>query len=155
MTATRKRQLLVELYTTILGRNLYSQSSGKRVCCYTPYTDGKYYSDCSSSIQRTYKQADIGLNSIGSNTPAQYNNKAGKVVDCAIKAGIPTDISALRVGDCLYFAGNDPNRSYADYVGHVEMIYAIEGNKVTLCGHGSNHPKLSEMVAYCKKRQST
>ena len=155
MTAKEKRAAVVAAYKIILGRNLYSQDATKRECCYSKYTDGKYYSDCSSSIRLAYKRAAIGLNNIGGNTVGMYQNKAAKTVACAIKSGVPTDISALRVGDLLLFAGNDKGRAYADFVGHVEFIYAISGNKVTLAGHGSGNPKTKEMVAYCKTRQNT
>lgn len=155
MTAKEKRAAVVAAYKIILGRNIYSQHATKRECCFVKHTDGKYYSDCSSSIRLAYKKANIGLNNIGGNTVGMYQNKAGKVVDCGIKSGIPTDIGKLRIGDILLFAGNDTSRAYADYVGHVEMVYAISGSKVTLCGHGSGNPKTHEMVAYCKSRQAT
>lgn len=155
MTAIEKRQAVVAQYKIILGRNLYSQDAAKRECCFTPYKDGKYYSDCSSSIRLAYKRAGIGLNNIGGNTVGMYQNKNGVIIDCAIKSGVPTDVGMLRVGDILLFAGNDSARAYADYVGHVEMVYAISGTKVTLCGHGSGNPKTHEMTAYCKSRQNT
>lgn len=33
--------------------------------------------------------------------------------------------------------------------------YSIDGDTVTLCGHGSGNPKTHKMVSYCKSRQST
>ena len=155
MTATQQRQRVADQFKLILGRNLYSQDVNKRECCFTPYKDGKYYSDCSSAIRLSYKRADIGLNNIGGNTVSMYQNAALKPVACSISKGIPTNIPALRVGDMLLFAGNDKTRSYADFVGHVEMIYKISGSTVTLCGHGSGNPSTKEMVAYCKSRQNT
>ena len=155
MTAKEKRLAVRNAYREILGRNIYSQNAVKRECCFKPYSNGKYYSDCSSSIRLAYKKAGIGLNNIGSNTVGIIGNKKATTVKCAIKKGVPTDISALRVGDCLMFAGNDESRKYAEYVGHVEMVYSIDGDTVTLCGHGSGNPKTHKMVSYCKTRQST
>lgn len=155
LKATEKRQRVVEQYAKILNRNFYSQDAKKRECCFTPYKDGKYYSDCSSSVRLAYKAAGIGLQNIGLNTVSQYGNKAGLTVSCAIKNGVPLDIAKLRIGDLLYFAGTDTSRAYADYVGHVEMIYAMKGSKVTLCGHGSGKPATRDMASYCKSRQSS
>ena len=155
MTANQKRAAVVDAYSIILGRNLYSQDAVKRECCFTKYKDGKYYSDCSSSIRLAYKRANIGVSNVGGNTVGMYQNKALRTVSCAIKSGVPTDASKLRVGDMLLFAGNDNSRAYADFVGHVEMIYKIVGNTVTLCGHGSGNPRTIEMVKYCKSRQAT
>lgn len=155
MNASEKRAAVVAAYKIILGRNLYSQDAAKRECCFTPYKDGKHYSDCSSSIRLAHKRAGIGLDNIGSNTVGMYLHKAGVKVECGVKNGIPTDVSKLRVGDILLYAGNDPGRAYADFVGHVEMVYSISGNVVTLCGHGDGTPSTKEMVSYCKKRQAT
>lgn len=51
----KQRQQMHDLYKTILGRNFYSQSL--RLYCYTKY-NGKYYSDCSSSICKTAEKVD-------------------------------------------------------------------------------------------------
>ena len=153
MTANEKRKAVVNVYKQCLGRNIYSQDGNKRECAFTPYKDGKYYSDCSSSVRLAYKRANVGLNNIGGNTVSMYGN--GRKVECNIVNGIPTNVSALRVGDILLFAGNDTSRKSYEYVGHVEMVYAINGDKVTLCGHGSGNPSTKDMVTYCTKRQKT
>ena len=153
-TATQKRQKVIDSYNIILGRNIYSQDGTLRECVFDKYKDGKHYSDCSSSIRRAYRRADIGLPNIGGNTVGMYQNKALVTVKCAIKNGIPTDISALRQGDMLLYAGTDKNRAYADFVGHIEMIHTIKNNVVTLCGHGSGNPSKKNMVDYCKSRQN-
>lgn len=154
MTASEKRTKVISWYKLILGRNYYSQDADKRECVFTPYKDGKYYSDCSSSIRRAYRAADIGLNNIGGNTVGMYQSKLGTEVNCRITDGVPMDISALRVGDILLFAGTDSSRKYAEYVGHVEMVYSIDGDEVTLCGHGSGRPSLKDMHTYCRSRQN-
>lgn len=152
MTANEKRQRVVDKYSEIQGRNIYSQRSAQRECAFHPYKDGKYYSDCSSSVRLSYKEADIGIDNIGSNTVAQYGNKKGQIVDVKISNGLPTDISKLRIGDCFYFAGTDSGRKYAGYVGHVEMVAKINGSSVTLYGHGSGNPSAKDMKSYCTNR---
>lgn len=151
MTADQKRNKVASSYSKIIGRNIYSQDLNKRECVFTKYTDGKYYSDCSSSIRLSYKDAKI-LSNIGGNTVAQFQSSLGKKVDITIKNGIPTNISKLRVGDCFYFAGTDSSRAYADFCGHVEMVYSVTDNKVILCGHGSDNPSYKDMNMYCKAR---
>ena len=55
MTASEKRAAVVKKYEVLLGRNNYSQP--KRDYCYKKYSNGKYYSDCSSSVSYAYKEA--------------------------------------------------------------------------------------------------
>ena len=155
MTPEQKRQKVADIYKTCIGRNTYSQDISKRECAFTPYKDGKYYSDCSSSIRLAYKKAKVGFDNIGGNTVGMYSSNKGVKIDCVIKNGIPTDVNSLRVGDILLFAGSDKSRKSSEYVGHVEMIYSIHDNKVTLCGHGSGNPSFKDMVDYCKKCQNS
>lgn len=154
MTAAEKRARVASFAPITKGRNRYSQQSAKRECVFAPYVDGKYYSDCSSFVRWLYRMADIGLKNIGGNTVGILRNKAAQAVECKVENGVPTDVSALRVGDLLLFAGSDGARAYAEFVGHVEMVYKISGNTVTLVGHGSGRPSAKEMVAYCKRRQA-
>lgn len=151
MTAEEKRLKVRDVYKTILGRNKYSQA--KRDYCFTKYKDGNYYSDCSSSISYSYKVANCSFGIL--NTVGMYESPKFSKVSVKIQNGIPVEVAKLRIGDMLLFAGNDSSRASAEYVGHVEMIYDIQGDKVTLCGHGSGNPSLKDMVTYCKKRQST
>lgn len=152
MTSNEKRQAIINQYKKILGRNIYSQDLTKRECVFKSYSDGKYYSDCSSSIRNAYKEASIGINNIGGNTVGIYTSKDGKEVDVEIKNGVPTNISKLRVGDCFLFAGSDESRAAYNYCGHIEMIYSISSSTVTLCGHGSGNPSTKDMNTYCKNR---
>lgn len=153
-TATEKRLAVRDKYKTILGRNNYSQD--KRKYCYTKYSDGKYYSDCSSSISLTYKEVGLPFpsNSCPS-TAGMYQAEALEKVNVTIKNGIIQNPSALRIGDMLLFAGTDSSRAYVDYVGHVEMVGEISGTVVYLYGHGSGNPRKTEMNAYCKSRYSS
>lgn len=153
MTATEKRAKVVAQAKPAIGRNRYSQNAAKRECVFTKYKDGFYYSDCSSFLRWLFRLAMIIAN-IGGNTVGIILNKMGIEIDCKIKNGVPTDIDALRVGDLLLFAGTDSSRAYARFVGHVEMVYSINGNTVKLIGHGSGTPRITDMRTYCKSRHA-
>ena len=148
-TANARRLRVRDKYRTILGRNYYSQP--RRNYCYKQYRDGKYYSDCSSSVSWTYSVVGESfgiLNTVGMWT-------SSKLVDVPVKIvkGIIQNPDVLCIGDMLLFAGNDAGRKTYGYVGHVEMVGEISsGGKVTLYGHGSGRPKKHEMNAYCRSR---
>lgn len=148
MTATEKRAAVVKKYGEILGRNKYSNP--RRDYCYKKYKDGKYYSDCSSSISYAYKEAGFSFGIL--NTVGMYQSKKMTDVPVTIKNGIIQNPEVLKVGDMLLFAGTDSSRAYAGYVGHVEMVAKISGKTVTIYGHGSGTPRSTEMNAYCKSR---
>ena len=145
MTAQERRAAVAAKYATIIGRNLYSQPL--RDYCFRQYKDGNYYSDCSSSICRTYEAVGEGFGNL--NTAGIYQSTKLTTVDVPISAGVP-DASCLRVGDMLEFAGTDASRPKR--IGHVEMVYNVEGDKVILCGHGSGRPSYKDMAAYCRSR---
>ena len=152
MTGAEARRLKVrDKYREILGRNHYSQS--KRNYCYRKYTDGKYYSDCSSSVSYAYKEAGEGFGIM--RTTDMYASAKFADVPVVIEKGRIKNPEALRVGDMLLFAGTNPARRKWGYVGHVEMVGEVNGSRVTLYGHGSGHPKKRDMAAYCKSRYST
>lgn len=154
ITAAEKRAAVVKKYDEILGRNKYSQA--KRSYAFKKYSDGKYYSDCSSSVALAYKYAGYPFydnnGSYNPNTVGMYQAKNLKDVPVTIKNGIIQNPEVLRPGDMLLFAGSDNSRKYADCVGHVEMVAKIGGNTVTLYGHGSGTPRAIEMNKYCKSR---
>lgn len=150
MNATEKRIAVRDKYKTLIGRNNYSQSL--RDYCFKKYKDGRYYSDCSSSISYSYKEAGCSFGIL--NTVGMYNKKDFEVVPVTIKNGIIQNPEVLRIGDMLLFAGNDSSRKSANYVGHVEMIGEM-GNKIMLYGHGSGNPKRHEMNNYCKERYNS
>lgn len=143
MTAQEKRQSVMDQYAKIIGRNLYSQPL--RNYCYKQYKDGHYYSDCSSSICYAYEEAGYGFGIL--NTAGIYRSGKLTTVDADITDGIP-DLSKLRSGDMLEFAGSDISRPLK--IGHVEMYF---GNG-TLCGHGSGYPSYKDLQSYCKSRYS-
>ena len=115
-----QRQQMHDLYKSILGRNIYSQSL--RLYCYTKY-NGKYYSDCSSSICKTAEK--VGVPDVGTLNTAGMHNKWKKVTDVVIKNGIIQNPEILKVGDALMFKGSDPRRPLG--IGHTEMVYEING----------------------------
>jgi len=141
MTAELKRQAVCDKYATLIGRNIYSQNL--RDYCFKKYSDGNYYSDCSSSICHSYQEAGYGFGNL--NTAGIYQSGKLTTVDADIAAGIP-DISRLRKGDMLEFAGSDASRPLK--IGHVEMYC---GNGI-ICGHGSGRPSYKDLKAYCKSR---
>ena len=156
ITAAEKRAAVVKKYDEILGRNKYSQA--KRSYAFKKHSDGKYYSDCSSSVALAYKYAGYPFydnnGSYNPNTVGMYRANSLEDVPVVIKNGIIQNPEVLRQGDMLLFAGNDSSRKYAGYVGHVEMVAKIDGKKVTLYGHGSGTPRAIEMDKYCKSRYS-
>ena len=147
-TAQGKRIAVRNAYRSILGRNKYSQA--KRDYCFKKYSDGNYYSDCSSSISYSYKEAGYSFGIL--NTVGMYESAKLKKVDAVIKNGVIQDPEALRIGDMLLFAGTDSGRKYAGYVGHVEMVGEISGSTITLYGHGSGTPSRKDMDTYCRQR---
>lgn len=144
MLAEQKRQTVCIKYAIIIGRNIYSQVL--RDYCYRPYKDGKYYSDCSSSICNAYKEAGFDIGDL--NTAGMYYSKKLTTIDADIADGIP-DTSRLRPGDMLLFAGTDASRP--EKIGHVEMYC---GNGI-ICGHGSGNPSYKDLVAYCRSRYNS
>ena len=152
--ADEKRRAVAKKYEEILGRNKYSQA--RRNYAFRKYSDGKYYSDCSSSIALAYKYAGYPFydnnGSYNPNTVGMYRADSLKEVPVVIQNGVIQNPEVLAVGDMLLFAGSDSSRSYAGYVGHVEMVGKIGQEKITLYGHGSGTPRATEMNAYCKSR---
>lgn len=109
-----------EVYQTMLGRNVYSQNL--REYALTPWMDGKYYSDCSSSGDAALQKA--GAPGIGwLNTAGIYRSGEFEDVPVVISEGHILNPEILQVGDALLFVGNDPSRP--KQIGHVEFVYDI------------------------------
>lgn len=154
MTADEKRKLVRDTYKEIIGRNDYSQA--KRDYCFKKYSNGKYYSDCSSSVSYSYKKALPNENFGVLNTVGMYNCAKFTQVPVKISQGQITNPEILRIGDMLLYAGSDSGRASSGYVGHVEMVGEISAaGKVTLYGHGSGKPKKTEMTAKNKSRYNS
>ncbi len=156
MSANEARVRVRDKYKTILGRNHYSQA--RRSYVFKKHGDGKYYSDCSSSIAACYRECGWPITYNGSklpNTVGMYLSRDLADVPVVIKNGAIQNPEILRLGDMLLFAGTDSSRASAGYVGHVEMVGEIlSSGKVILYGHGSGTPRSTEMNAYCKQRYS-
>lgn len=120
-----------DTYKTILGRNIYNQNLRSYV--YKTY-NGKYYSDCSSSICATF--AKIGYNVSLLNTAGMYYSSLFEKVPVNISNGHITNPEILKVGDCLMYAGSDPSRPLQ--IGHVESVYEIKSS-------ASNNPPSSSV----------
>lgn len=152
MSAESIRLKLRNKYREIIGRNYYNDSS-RRTYCYKKYSDGKYYSDCSSSISCTYKECGHSFGIM--RTTDMWESDRFIDVPVVIQGGIIQNPGVLRIGDMLLFAGTHSSRKAWGYVGHVEMVGEISGNTITLYGHGSGHPKKREMNSYCRTRYRT
>lgn len=152
MSAESIRLAIRNKYREILGRNYYNDNS-RRTYCYKKYSDGKYYSDCSSSISCTYKECGHSFGIM--RTTDMWESDRFVDVPVIIQGGIIQNPGVLRIGDMLLFAGTHSSRKAWGYVGHVEMVGEISGNSITLYGHGSSHPKKKEMNAYCRTRYRT
>ena len=151
-TAEEKRLKVRNKYREILGRNNYNDSS-LRKHVYNKASDGKYYSDCSSSVSGTYRE--VGFNIPWMRTTDMWDSELFVDVPVVIKNGVIQNPGVLRIGDILLFAGTHSSRKAWGYVGHVEMVGEINGSAVYVYGHGSAHPKRREMNAYCRARYST
>ena len=147
-TAEEKRLAVIAEYKTILDRNEYSQSL--RNYCFKKYSDGKYYSDCSSSISYCYAKAGFGFGIL--TTVGMWETKKMKDVNVKIKNGIIENPEVLHIGDMLLFAGNDVKRKPFGYVGHVEMVAEINNNSVIIYGHTKGKPKIKDINEFCKMR---
>lgn len=116
----------------MLGRNIYSQSL--RTYALTPYSDGKYYSDCSSFVCAAYKTGgfDIGwTNSYGLATIDKLYTVQVDYTDNGVH--IKDAKKVLHVADVIIWNG------------HVEMIHSIKNGIVYVQGHGSDKPKVQKL----------
>lgn len=150
-TANERRVAVRDQYRRFIGRNHYKQAL--RNYCVKKYRDGRYYSDCSSSVSYAYREAGEGFGIL--NTVGMWTSKKLVDVPVVIKKGVIQNPEVLRIGDMLLFAGNDARRKAYGYVGHVEMVGEISGSKYILYGHGSGLAKKHEMNAYCRSRYNT
>lgn len=150
-TANERRVAVRDQYRRFIGRNHYKQAL--RNYCVKKYRDGRYYSDCSSSVSYAYREAGEGFGIL--NTVGMWTSKKLVDVPVVIKKGVIQNPEVLRIGDMLLFAGNDARRKAYGYVGHVEMVGEISGGRHILYGHGSGLAKKHEMNAYCRSRYNT
>lgn len=133
-----QRKKFHDTYKTIIGRNIYNQNL--RDYCYRSY-NGRYYSDCSSSICLTFKQIGISISSL--NTAGMHYSNLFEKVAVKISNGHITNPSVLKVGDCIMFVGNDPSRPLQ--IGHVEAVYEMPNGSSSKnpSGSGSSSSSIS------------
>ncbi len=115
------RKKFVEKYKTILGRNHYSQA--RRGFVYKKYSNGCYYSDCSSSGMATLREIGYNVGGYLLNTAGIYNSSMFETVPVKIKDGHITNPEVLKVGDAILYVGNDSSRP--KQIGHVEWVAAV------------------------------
>lgn len=113
------RKMFHDTYKKILGRNIYSQNL--RDFCYRAYSNGSFYSDCSSSGMLTLRE--IGYTVGALNTAGIHWSDKFETIDVKIVNGHIQNPEVLRVGDAILFAGSDPSRPLQ--IGHVEWVYEI------------------------------
>lgn len=106
-------------YAEIIGRNYYNQNL--REYCFTA-KNGKYYSDCSSSIIKSMEKAGYSF-PWTLNTAGIYQSALFEEVPATIVNGHVTNPDVLKVGDCILFRGNDASRPLQ--IGHVEAVYNV------------------------------
>lgn len=124
-----QREAYKKAYDIIIGRNRYSQP--RRAYVYTKYSNGLFYSDCSSSQMAAYIR--IGISTGGLiNTAGIYRSKYFEKVPVVIENGHIKNPEVLKVADQILFRGSDPSRP--EQIGHVEGVYYVpdeEGLKYT------------------------
>ena len=116
----------------MLGRNLYNQSL--RTYALAPYSDGKYYSDCSSFVCAAYKACgfDMGwMNSYGLAVTDKLYTVQVNYTDNGVH--IKDAEKVLHIADVIIWNG------------HVEMIHSIKNGIVYVQGHGSDKPKIQKL----------
>ena len=116
------RKKYVEEYTKILGRNIYSNNLRQYV--FTPYKNGKYYSDCSSSQAEALRRVGISIGIL--NTRGIHESDKFETLPVKIVAGHVMNPEILKVGDQILYAGNADRPMK---IGHVEGVYSVPEEK--------------------------
>lgn len=123
---------IIQNSRVMLGRNLYNQSL--RTYALAPYSDGKYYSDCSSFVCAAYKACgfDMGwMNSYGLAVTDKLYTVQVNYTDNGVH--IKDAEKVLHIADVIIWNG------------HVEMIHSIKNGIVYVQGHGSDKPKIQKL----------
>lgn len=119
LNTDKERKQFHDEYKKLLGRNYYSQV--RRSFVYKAYSDGKFYSDCSSSGMAALQKCGFDVTLL--NTAGIYRSQLFVDVPVVIKNGHIQNPEVLRVADAILFAGSDPSRP--KQIGHVEYVYEI------------------------------
>lgn len=120
-----KRERYVKAYNRIVGRNLYSQP--RRAYVDKKYSNGRYYSDCSSSQMWALQEAGCRTDGLLT-TAGIYWSNLFETVPVIIKNGHITNPEVLKVADMILYIGNDPHRP--KQIGHVEGVFYVPESKV-------------------------
>lgn len=120
LNTDKERKQFHDEYKRLLGRNYYSQV--RRSYVYKAYSDGKFYSDCSSSGMAALQECGFEVPLL--NTAGIYRSQLFIDVPVVIKNGHIQNPEILRVSDAILFAGSDPSRPRQ--IGHVEFVYEID-----------------------------
>lgn len=132
------RQSVIDKSAPMIGRNIYSQSL--RQYAMKPYSDGNYYSDCSSMCSAAYMAA--GYNIGWNNTYSFCDHKDFYTVPCAQSGQhLINPENVVKVADLIIWPG------------HMSMVHHIEGSAVYIQDHGSGNPKLRTLYD-CEKWHS-
>ena len=114
------RERYLRAYNRIVGRNVYSQN--RRSYVNKKYSNGKYYSDCSSSQMWALQEAGYKTGGL-LNTAGIYHSDLFETVPVVIKNGHIANPEVLKVADQILYIGNDPSRP--KQIGHVEGVYYV------------------------------
>lgn len=123
---------IIQNSSIMIGRNIYSQSL--RAYALAPYSDGKYYSDCSSFVCAAYKAGgfDMGwMNSYGLTATDKLYTVEVDYIDNGVH--IKDAEKVLHIADVIIWNG------------HVEMVHSVKNGIVYVQGHGSDKPKIQKL----------
>ena len=120
------REAFKKYYAELIGRNYYDQD--KREWVYVAYSNGRYYSDCSSSLIKTFEKCGYKF-PWTLNTAGIYESDLFEEVPVQIVNGHIVNPEILKVADCLLFRGNDPSRPLQ--IGHVEGVFNMPASQPT------------------------
>lgn len=124
------RQSVIDKSSVMLGRNIYSQ--GLRQYAIKPYTDGKYYSDCSSFCSAAFMTAGYNV-SWNNTTSFKSDNNFYTVPITQNDKQIANASNILKIADVIIWTG------------HCNMVHHIDGDTVYLQDHGSGNPKIIKL----------
>lgn len=121
------RQTIIDNSIVMIGRNIYSQPL--REYAISPYTDGNYYSDCSSFVIGVLKLGGYDIN---------WTNTYGLLTDPNFHT-----VPIIQIGN--HISNPAGNLKIADIViwpGHCCMIHHMEGDDVYVIDHGASYPRI-------------
>lgn len=130
------RESIINNSKVMIGRNEYSMNINKRVCALTPYSDGKYYSDCSSFASACFM---AGGHDVGWNNTSSFctNNLFYTVPITQSGQNIVNPDKVLKPADVIVWPG------------HCCIVERIDNGAVYVMDHGSGNPKILALSSVC------